>query len=43
MEVFHCELWGIRHVLDVAIQQRETQQVRGVKTEAVFSNSQAAI
>jgi len=43
MEVFDAELWGIGLALDVAIEQRETLQKHGVKTVAVFSDSQATI
>jgi hypothetical protein len=43
MEVFNAELWAIGLVLDVGIEKRETLQVHGVKTVAVFSDSQAAI
>jgi len=43
MEVFDAELWAIGLALDVAIENRQTLQVHGVKTVAVFSDSQAAI
>jgi len=43
MEVFDGELWTIGHVLDVAIEKRESLQIHGVKTVAAFSDSQAAI
>jgi len=43
MEVFDAELWAIGLALDVAIETRETLQKHGVKTVAVFSDSQAAI
>jgi len=43
MEVFDAELWAIGLALDLAIEKRETLQVRGVKTLAVFSDSQGAI
>jgi ribonuclease HI len=43
MEVFDAELWAIGLALDVAIEKRETLQKHGVKTVAVFSDSQAAI
>jgi hypothetical protein len=43
MEVFDAELWAIGLALDVAIRKRETLQKHGVKTVAVFSDSQAAI
>jgi len=43
MEVFNAELWVIGSALDVAIEKRETLQVHGVKTFAVFSDSQATI
>jgi hypothetical protein len=43
MDVFDTELWAIGRALDVAIETRETMQMHGVKTLAVFSDSQAAI
>jgi len=43
MEVFNAELWAIGLALDVAIETRETLQMHGVKTVAVFSDSQGAI
>jgi len=43
MEGFDAELWAIGLALNVAIEKRETLQVHGVKTVAVFSDSQAAI
>jgi ribonuclease HI len=43
MEVFDAELWAIGHALEVTIEKRETLQKHGVKTVAVFSDSQAAI
>jgi ribonuclease HI len=43
MKVLHAELWAIRFALDVAIEKRETLQMHGVKTVAVFRGSQAAI
>jgi ribonuclease HI len=43
MEVFDTELWAIGLVLDVVIEKRTTLQKHGVKTVAVFSDSQAAI
>jgi hypothetical protein len=43
MEVFHAKLWVIGLELDVAIDKRETLQMHGVKTVAVFSDWQAAI
>jgi len=43
MEVFDAELWAIGLALDMAIEKRETLPMHGVKTVAVFSNSQAAI
>jgi len=43
MEVFNAELWVIELAHDVANEKRETLQVHGVKTVAVFSNSQIAI
>jgi len=38
MEVIDAELWAFRLALDVAIQKRETLQMDGVKTVAVFSD-----
>jgi ribonuclease HI len=43
MEVFEAELWAIGLALDMMIERRETLQNHGVKTVAVFSDSQAAI
>jgi len=43
MEVFDAELWAIGLALDVAIEKRKSFQKHGVKTVAVFSDSQAAI
>jgi len=43
MEFFDAELWAIGLALDVTFEKRETLQIHGVKTVAVFSNSQAAI
>jgi hypothetical protein len=43
MEVFDAELWAIRLALEATIEKRETLQRHGVKTVAVFSDSQAAI
>jgi len=43
MEVFDAKLWAIGIALDVAIENRETLQMHGVKTVAVLSDSQAAI
>jgi len=43
MEVFDAELWAIGLALDVTIEKRKTLQRHGVKTVAVFSDSQAAI
>ena len=43
MEVFDAELWAIGLLLDVVIEKKETLQEHGVKTVAVFSDSQAAI
>jgi ribonuclease HI len=43
MEVFDAELWAIGLALDETIKKRETLQRHGVKTMAVFSDSQAAI
>jgi hypothetical protein len=39
MKVFDAELWAIGLALDVVIEKRETLQVHGVKTVAVFSDS----
>jgi ribonuclease HI len=43
MKVFDAELWAIALALEVTIEKRETLQIHGVKTVAVFSDSQAAI
>ena len=43
MEVVDAELWAIGLAPDVAIEKRETLQMHGVKTVAVFRDSQAAI
>ena len=43
MEVFDAELWAIRLALDMAIKKREALQMHGVRTVAVFSDSQATI
>jgi len=43
MEVIDDELRAFGLALDVAIEKRQTPQVHGVKTVAVFSDSQAAI
>jgi len=43
MEVFDAKMWAIGLALDVAIEKSETLQRDGVKTVAVFSDSQAAI
>jgi len=43
MEVFDAELWASGLALDVAFEKRGTLQMHGVKTEAVFSDSRAAI
>jgi ribonuclease HI len=43
MVVFDAELWAIGLALDVTIKKRKTLQGHGVKTVAVFSDSQAAI
>jgi len=42
-EWFDAELWAIGLALDVTIEKRETLQRHGVKTVAVFSDSQTAI
>ena len=43
MEVFDGELLAIGLALDLAIEKRDPLQKHGVKTVAVFSDSQAAI
>jgi ribonuclease HI len=43
MEVFDAELWAIGLVLGQAIEKRETLQRHGVKTVAIFWDSQTAI
>jgi len=43
MEVFDTELWAFGLALDVAIGKRDALQMHGVRTAAVFSDSQAAI
>jgi len=43
MEVFDAELSAIGLPLDVVIEKREALQMHGVRTVAVFSDSQAAI
>jgi len=43
MEVFDTELLPIGLMLDVVIEMRENFQEHGLKTVAVFSDSQAAI
>jgi ribonuclease HI len=43
MGVFDAELWAIGLAHDVAIKKREELQEHGVKTVAVFSDSQAVI
>jgi hypothetical protein len=43
MEVFDSELWAIGLALGETVKRRETLQRHGVKTVAVFSDSQAAI
>jgi len=43
MEGFKAELWAIGLALDVAIEKGEALQIHGVRTVAVFSNSQVAI
>jgi hypothetical protein len=43
MNVFDGELWAIRLILYMEIEKRETLQMHGVQTVAVFSNLQAAI
>jgi len=43
MDIFDAEQWAIRLVLKVTIKSREILQRSGVKTVAVFSDSQAAI
>jgi len=43
MEIFDTDLWAIGLALDVMIEKRQTMEKHGVKTVAVFSDSQAAI
>jgi hypothetical protein len=43
MEVFDAEVWAIGLALDVTIEKTEMLQRHGVKTLAVFCDSQAAI
>jgi ribonuclease HI len=43
MEVFDAELWAIGLALGETVERRERLQEHGVKTVAVFSDSQAAI
>jgi hypothetical protein len=43
MEVFDAKLWAIGLEVEVTMEKRETLQRHGVKTVAVFSDSQAAI
>ena len=43
MEEFDAKLWVIGLTLDVTIKRRETLQRHGVKTVAVFRDSQTAI
>jgi hypothetical protein len=43
MEVFDAELWAIGLALGETVKRRERLQKHGVKTVAVFRNSQAAI
>jgi len=43
MEVFDAELWAIRLALGVAFEQRNELLMHGVRTVAVFIDSQAAI
>jgi hypothetical protein len=43
VKVFDTEMWATRLAIAVAIEKREIFQNHGVKTVAVFSNSQAAI
>jgi ribonuclease HI len=43
MEVFDAELWAIGLALGETVKRRERQEEHGVKTVAVFSDSQAAI
>jgi hypothetical protein len=43
MEVFNAKLWVIALALGETIEKRETLQRHGVKTEAIFSDSQTAI
>ena len=43
MEVFNAEWWAVGLALDVTIEQRDTLQRHGVKTVAIFNDSQTAI
>ena len=43
MEVFNAELWAIGLALGEKIEKRETLQRHGVKTVAIFSDSQTVI
>jgi len=43
IEVFDAEMWAIGLALDLAIEKIDTLQKHGVRTVAVFSDSQAAI
>jgi len=43
MDVFNAELWAIGLALDVTIEKRETLQTHGVKTVAIFIDSQTVI
>jgi ribonuclease HI len=43
MEVFDAELWAIGLTLEETVKRRERLQQHGVKTVAVFSDSQAAM
>jgi len=43
MEVFNAELWAIVLEVRETVKRRETLQQHGVKSVAVFSESQAAI
>jgi hypothetical protein len=43
MEAFHAEVGANGLALDVAIEERETLQMHGVKTVTVVSNNPAVI
>jgi hypothetical protein len=43
IEFFDAEVWAIKLALNLVIEKRDTLLMPGVKTVAVFSDSQAAI